>query len=141
MAARFVSIPGLEELRKFVEASIDMPSIVYLHDPYCPVSAGALREVSLLDAEVALIDVHRNPKVSVEVERMTGIRHESPQVIIFQDGAARWSASHRRVTEHAITRALAAVNGVQAGPPPSGEATQSGARDFWAKLLGRRAPG
>jgi bacillithiol system protein YtxJ len=37
---------------------------------------------------------------------MTGIRHETPQVIVFKDGKAVWNASHFDVKAGAVLKAL-----------------------------------
>ncbi len=83
------------------------PTLVLLHDPYCPISRAAQRDVSRLAEPIALIDVAAAPELSEVIEERTGIRHESPQIILLRDGAPVWSASHYRVTESGVTDAIA----------------------------------
>ena len=59
-----------------------------------------------LDVEVLLIDVHRFPRLGREVARRTGVRHESPQVIVLRDGVAVWAADHRDVAAEGIAETL-----------------------------------
>jgi bacillithiol system protein YtxJ len=40
------------------------------------------------------------------VARETGIRHESPQVILFRNGKAVWNASHHGITAENLREAL-----------------------------------
>jgi bacillithiol system protein YtxJ len=47
-----------------------------------------------LEADIPLIDVRRAHALSRAVEERTGVRHESPQVIVPRRGRAGWSASH-----------------------------------------------
>lgn len=44
-----------------------------------------------------------------EIEERTGIRHESPQAIVMRGGEPVWHASHRGVTQEALTRAVASA--------------------------------
>jgi bacillithiol system protein YtxJ len=45
--------------------------------------------------------------LAAELARRTGVRHESPQVLLLRGGRAAWSASHAAVTAEAVERALA----------------------------------
>ena len=40
------------------------------------------------------------------VARETGIRHESPQVILFRKGEAVWNTSHHGITAESLREAL-----------------------------------
>ena len=66
----------------------------------------AHRAVGRLDIEVLLIDVQRHHRLGREVGRRTGVRHESPQVIVLRDGAAVWAADHRDIAVGGIEEAL-----------------------------------
>lgn len=83
------------------------PTLLYLHDPWCPISARVYRQLEKLDHVVYIVDVDANPDLAPAVEAMTGIRHESPQAIVLRDGAPVWSASHFAITADAVRRALA----------------------------------
>jgi bacillithiol system protein YtxJ len=50
--------------------------------------------------------VQQNRELSRLVAEETGIRHESPQIILFRNGKAVWSASHGAVTLDAMRTAL-----------------------------------
>ena len=82
-------------------------ALLFLHDPRCFVSRRAYGQVGQISGEVALIDVRAHPGMADEVERRTGVGHESPQAILLDDGRAVWSASHAGVTAAAITAAAA----------------------------------
>ncbi|HEU5431717.1 MAG TPA: monothiol bacilliredoxin BrxC family protein [Thermomicrobiales bacterium] len=92
-----------------VRALGDRPglALLYLHDPWCPISARAFRQLDDLGGGVAIVDVDANPDLASAIEAMTGVRHASPQVILLRDGAPIWSASHFAITADAVRRALA----------------------------------
>ena len=62
-----------------------------------------------IEGVVAVIDVAEWPELGQEVAARSGIRHESPQVIILRLGEPVWTAHHREITAEAIARAMAAL--------------------------------
>ncbi len=56
--------------------------------------------------EIILIDVQRFPRLGWEVATRTGVRHESPQVIVLRDGVAVWAADHRDIAAAELEEAL-----------------------------------
>ena len=59
-----------------------------------------------VEGTVGLIDVSNYHELGREVAARTGIRHESPQVILLRAGVALWTASHRQITAEAVLRAM-----------------------------------
>jgi bacillithiol system protein YtxJ len=69
-------------------------------------SAAAYREMSDFEGEVALVEVQRARELSREIENRTGIKHESPQIIVLRNGQVVWDASHFQITREAVTEAV-----------------------------------
>lgn len=91
-------------------------AILYKHSTHCPISAAALQEVERFRrtdsrAPIYLVDVIAHRDVARYVAERTGIRHESPQAILLQDGEPMWHASHFNVTAAALERELQALHG------------------------------
>ena len=106
MAFQTIVDTGL--LDSLIDNSRQRPVVVFKHSLACPISAAAYREMQKLDSEVVLVEVQNARQVSRELADRTGIRHESPQVIVFRNGKAVWNASHYDVKAHAVTKALEA---------------------------------
>ncbi len=83
------------------------PQVLFLRDPWCPVSRDADDEVYALGVAVTTIDVSVQHELKKHVERETGIRHESPQVIVIRGGRPAWHASHYEITREAVADVLA----------------------------------
>lgn len=86
-------------------------TILYKHSPTCGLSAMALEEILAFhdthpDVPVYVVDVLTNRALSREVESTLGIRHESPQAIVFRDGRDVWNASHRGVNRKKLAEAV-----------------------------------
>ena len=103
---RFVPVAEVTALENLFARSSDAPVVLFLHDGGCPISARAYREMTRLGGEVPLIDVRRGKTLSQAIEDRTGVRHESPQVIVLRDGRAAWSASHYAITADDVEDAV-----------------------------------
>jgi len=110
-ATRFVPVADTAALAPLFVASRAVPTILFLHDPGCPISRAAYRQMARLGDEIPLVDVRRAHGLSRAVEERTGVRHESPQVIMLWQGRAVWSASHYAITTQAVTDALRQAQG------------------------------
>lgn len=89
-------------------------AVVFKHSTSCSLSAMAYDEVrrylERADAEpVRLVDLLAHRSISNAIESRSGIRHESPQVLVLVGGTVVWNASHRRVTAEAVAEAVAAA--------------------------------
>jgi bacillithiol system protein YtxJ len=87
--------------------------IIFKHSPICPISTRARQEVEQclkawhLTMEVEWIDVIANRPRSNEVAEQLGIRHESPQIIILDNGDnVMWHASHGQITQQKLKEIL-----------------------------------
>ena len=106
MANSFFKIDNRETLDKLITDSNDKPVVIFKHSNACGISAAAYRELEKLEAQVNLLEVQSAREVSRELADMTGIRHETPQVIVLKDGKAVWNASHFDVKAGAVLKAV-----------------------------------
>jgi bacillithiol system protein YtxJ len=106
MDAPFTPVTSAAELDGLLAGSGQDPVVLFKHDTTCPISAAAYRELSALPSDVALVDVDKAADLSEEIAARTGIKHESPQVIVMAGGRPVWSASHYDITEDAVEAAL-----------------------------------
>jgi bacillithiol system protein YtxJ len=108
MATRFVPVPTTTALDALLERSHQQPVLLFKHDPYCSISSLAHDQLARLGGEIPWIDVADDRDVARAATERTGIRHESPQVILLRDGKAVWSASHFDITTSAVEDATSA---------------------------------
>jgi bacillithiol system protein YtxJ len=106
MGNGFFRIDNKETLDKLITDSRTKPVVIFKHSNACGISASAYREMEKLEGQVNLLEVQSARDVSRELADMTGIRHETPQVIVFKDGKAVWNASHFDVKAGAVLTAL-----------------------------------
>ena len=107
----YKSITNLNEL---LEESKQKPVLIFKHSVSCSVSFSAKNEVdSYLDqngvTDVYLVIVQQQRQQSNEIAQVLGVRHQSPQLIVVQDGEAKEDFSHFSVTQQKIEEVLAAA--------------------------------
>ncbi len=86
--------------------------LLFKHSHICPVSTAAFERYERFlaaHADVAsgwLNVIHQRP-FSQAVAAATGVKHESPQALLYRDGAVVWHATHDAITESSLTNAIA----------------------------------
>lgn len=106
MGSKFFRISDPEALENLITSSKERAVVVFKHSNACAISASAYREMEKLDGDVSLVEVQTAREISRELAEVTGIRHESPQVIVLRDGKAVWNASHYGIRASAVLEAL-----------------------------------
>lgn len=114
---RFTPVRTRTELDAAFDASSRAPVIVFKHSESCGVSlmARGLLEDGDVPADVYEIVVQRSRELSNDVAALTGVRHESPQVLVLVNRRATWHSSHAGVTSDRITRAWHEAAGKMTG--------------------------
>lgn len=106
MENHFIKVTGTEQFTDLLSRSQKQPIVIFKHSTTCPISAKAYDEMEQFAGEVVLVEVQRARELSREIERQTGIRHESPQVLLLENGKVVWNASHFKVKARAVEEAL-----------------------------------
>jgi len=86
-------------------------AVIYKHSPICALSLRALPHMRSFeklwpDVPVYKVNVIRRKKLSGRIAEDLGVRHESPQVIVLNEGKPIWHASHFDVTTEGLVAAL-----------------------------------
>jgi bacillithiol system protein YtxJ len=106
MENRFIKVTGAEQFAVLLRRSQEQPVVIFKHSTTCPISAAAYDEMEQFAGEVVLVEVQLARELSREIEMRTGIRHESPQVLVLENGMVVWNASHFKVKARAVEEAL-----------------------------------
>ena len=82
------------------------------HSLTCPISHAAYQEYEKYAAgedqsvPAYYLAVQDARPLSTEIAEKFEIKHESPQVLLFNNGKAAWNASHWKITNRAIKNAV-----------------------------------
>ena len=89
--AQFRELKSETEFENFVDGG---RRVVLKHSVSCPISHDLYRGISSLDSDVGLVVVQTSRALSNYISEKTGIRHESPQALVFDDGDCVYAESH-----------------------------------------------
>jgi bacillithiol system protein YtxJ len=106
----FSPVTELKRLDELFASSSESPVVIFKHSNACPISAGAYEEMNGVSVPVHLVVVQTARQISDSIEVRTGVRHESPQVIVLKNGAPVWSASHWGITASAVQSAVEQIS-------------------------------
>jgi bacillithiol system protein YtxJ len=102
---------GEEDYRRALRESGEGPVFFLKHSATCGISSGARKEFQRFAADKGEIPcwemvIQEDRELSTLIAGETGVPHESPQVLLFRNGEAAWSASHWDITGESLKEAL-----------------------------------
>ena len=108
----WIQLRSVEQLNEVIQTTFEKPVLLFLHSTRCMTSAIALKTFNtgwtsgdeLCD--LYFIDLLAYRDVSDEIEVITGIKHESPQVIVLKGRDVIYDASHSSIDPRTIRSAL-----------------------------------
>ncbi len=100
-----------KDFERLVNDSHQQPIFLFKHSTSCPISASRWQLFQSFAEEETRASFHRvlviqDRPVARHIARETGIRHQSPQAILFYQGKPTWDASHYSITRESMTEAL-----------------------------------
>jgi bacillithiol system protein YtxJ len=107
----------LGQLETIAAASAARPQLLFKHSTRCSISAAAKHRLdggleALNEAvDAYYLDLIAYREISNEIARKFGVHHESPQVILIENGQATYNASHYDIQPKEILQNLASHNG------------------------------
>lgn len=106
MSNGFTEINDIESLTQFLALSNGAPAIIFKHSDSCGISSRAYTEMTRLGRPLGIVIVQNARAVSADIEKRTGVAHETPQLLIFRNGEVVWTASHGQIRAAAVEAAL-----------------------------------
>lgn len=101
-------LTSIDEMNQFVQQS--GKHLLFKHSTTCPISAQAHEEfqafVKDTNTSAAIVLVIEDRPVSNQIAEQFGIKHESPQVFLLEDGQVRWNTSHWKITRVTLKEAV-----------------------------------
>jgi bacillithiol system protein YtxJ len=103
----FESIDQINEINEL--SKTEGPVFIFKHSTRCAISSMALRrmqsansEEQLNNATVYYLNLIKDREVSNMVSERYGINHESPQLLVIQNGVCKTSTSHNGVSKEIL---------------------------------------
>lgn len=104
----WIALESLEQFEELLQS--EEPIIVYKHSTRCSLSTMVKSRLERdwdIDTPIYFLDLIARRPLSNSVESISGIRHESPQIIIFKGGQPTYNSSHTAINVSRIKEYLA----------------------------------
>lgn len=107
----WIPLTDLGQLNEIINESVTKPVAIFKHSTRCSVSRMALRqfenEFDLSDkVTLYFLDLLNHRDVSNEIAIRFGVEHQSPQLILINNGKAVYDASHSSIDAESLERYL-----------------------------------
>ena len=108
LSLKWKELRSIDELDKAVKTTEERPALFFKHSTRCSISQMALSRFESqwsLEEEVCsiyYIDLLNYREVSNRLSEVTGVEHQSPQVILIMEGGVAHTASHSAISAKEI---------------------------------------
>jgi bacillithiol system protein YtxJ len=98
-----------EDLQQAIAESKNQKVAIFKHSTSCFISKTVLRNfekeienADKVDAKLYFLDLLAHRSISNKIAEILGVRHESPQLIVLENGAVKDHASHQAISLNLI---------------------------------------
>jgi bacillithiol system protein YtxJ len=109
--AAFMSMKKINSVEEWDDLVATQSRFLFLkNSTTCPISTQAYNDTEAFagehtDVPVYYLNVQESRPLSSEVAERFNVKHESPQVLLFEDGKVKWYDSHWNVTKDNLSAA------------------------------------
>lgn len=111
-ALPWLQLTSLDQLKGAIESSAQKPVLLFKHSTRCGVSSMAMSgfqsgwEGTEEEIDIYYLDLLNYRNVSNEIAALTGVFHQSPQVIVLKNRAVVYTATHSGINAREALNAI-----------------------------------
>lgn len=98
----WIKLHDIKQLESITEKSYKKPQVLFKHSVRCGVSSVVLRRIEktdkIPDADYYFLDLIHFRRISDEISSKFHVNHESPQLLLIQNGECTYYESHLAIT-------------------------------------------
>ena len=108
-------LQSVTQLKEIIERSKDTPCLIFKHSIRCNISSMIKHRLESnwhfddKEIEVYYLNLISYRSISNEIAEIFKVQHESPQILLIQDGVCTYNASHLDIHVDAIREELMAT--------------------------------
>ena len=108
----WIALTSVEQLNQLIKTTHEKPVLLFKHSTRCGVSSMAMNSFenqwSTDDTlcDLYYLDLLQHRDVSNEIAELTGVQHQSPQVIVLKGDEIIYDASHSSIDARRIESSL-----------------------------------
>lgn len=97
-----------EDWHKILETSKEQPFLLFKLSMTCFSSLSAKKELQTLETDlpIYIVIVQMDRAVSNAIEQDLAVKHETPQLLLLEDGRGIWQATHNHIKKSIIHDAI-----------------------------------
>lgn len=104
-----------KEVDQLLSDSYQKPVLILKHSTTCPISANAFKafqqfvegiEHEAQKIDFAMVKVIESRPASLYLADKVGVKHQSPQVLLIENGSAIWDDSHWQISTKNLAKAV-----------------------------------
>ncbi|MFT5779205.1 MAG: bacillithiol system protein YtxJ [Crocinitomicaceae bacterium] len=105
-------LTSVEQLKKAMDSSSEKPVLLFKHSTRCSISSMAFSgfqsgwEGTEEEITIYYLDLLKYRDVSDEIARLTGVFHQSPQVIVLKNKEVVYTATHSGISARNALQAI-----------------------------------
>lgn len=110
---KWIPLTKPEQVQELIEESKEKPVVIFKHSTSCSISATARSrverqwdEAGLENVQPYYLDLLSYRPISNQIAHQFDVTHQSPQLLLIQDGACRYHASHLGINLTEIKKKL-----------------------------------
>lgn len=100
----WIKINAPEVFEKLIANSGQSPQFIFKHSTRCAISAMALNRLQETSKknDIYIIDVINNRDISNAVAQKLDVTHQSPQLLVVNEGVCKYHVSHMQISSDII---------------------------------------
>ena len=102
----WIQLNSLQQLDEIRQKSKDKPQVIFKHSTRCSVSSMAKNRLERKEfpkeADFYYLDLIANRNISLQIEEVFKVYHESPQVLVIKSGECVYDESHSGINMEEI---------------------------------------
>ena len=110
MALSWTTINSIDHLNEIWQNSLEQPAIFFKHSTRCSISSMVLRNFEREwvpdTTQLFFIDLIAHRDVSNFLESLSGVKHQSPQVIVTKNNTVIYNDSHGTIQAEKIQQLI-----------------------------------
>ena len=109
MTLKYLAISDFSEINQVLTKE---KAIIFKHSTQCPISSSAFEEFNSFlqtnpqNISAYYVDVIKDRPVSLKIAETLNVQHESPQVIILENGKVKFHTSHRNISKDLLIASI-----------------------------------
>lgn len=105
----WINLQTEEQLNELIQKSSEKPQLIFKHSTRCPVSSMAKNRLEKKEQpqniDFYYLDLIKYRPLSNKIAEEFDVNHESPQVLLIENGSCKYNESHSGITMEDIVAA------------------------------------